>query len=141
MLSIIEIATIRTKKNKNRKGEKRKRNEKTSVAHLSPTFVFKASPRASANAIVAEMQIIVANNRLHADSDLFSSAVHKDQNDRIWVASDAAMDFVIARAMDGSKLWRKTKKRGEARVIDDEEVFAAIAALTEGTADRPRCES
>lgn len=84
---------------------------------------------------------IVANNRLHADSDLFSSAVHKDQNDRIWVASDAAMDFVIARAMDGSKLWRKTEKRGEARVIDDEEVFAAIAALTEGTSDRPRCES
>ena len=80
-LSIIEIATIRTKSNKNRKGEKRKRNEKTSVAHLSPNFVFKASPRASANAIVAEMQI-VANNRLHVDSDLFSSAVHKDQNDR-----------------------------------------------------------
>jgi hypothetical protein len=83
MLSIIEIATIRTKKNKNRKGEKRKRNEKTLVAHLSPTFVFKASPGASANAIVAEMQIIVANNRLYADSDLLSSAVHKDQNDRI----------------------------------------------------------
>ena len=73
------------------------------VAHLSATFVFKASPRASANAFVAGMQI-VANNRLHADSDLFSSAVHKDQNDRIRVGSDAAMDFMSARAMDGSRL-------------------------------------